>query len=68
MCAAYYAANNGTNEKDDDDDDRCNPPSPAIPLPFRAGGLRTIVQLPFLVGEGHGDWAVAICKWLLVCR
>jgi hypothetical protein len=64
MCAAYYAANNATNDKDDDDDDHCNPPSRAIPRHLRDG---TIFQLPFLVGEGHGAWAVAICKWLLVC-
>ena len=68
MCAAYYAANNCTNDKDDDDDDRCNPPSRAIPPPFRAGGLGTILQLPFLAGEGHGAGAVASRKWLLVCR
>jgi hypothetical protein len=66
MCAAYYAANNATNDKDDDDDDRCHPPSRAVPRPFRGPG--TILQLPFLVGEGSGAGAVALCEWLLVCK
>jgi hypothetical protein len=66
MCAAYYAANNATNDKDDDDDDRCHPPSRAVPRPFRGPG--TILQLPFLVGEGSGAGGVALCEWLLVCR
>ena len=48
MCTAYYASDNGTNDKDDDDDDRRNPPSRAIPRPFRAGGMGTVLQLPFL--------------------
>ena len=65
MCAAYYAANDATNDKDDDDDDRCNPPSRAIPPPFRDGGLSTILHRPFLMGLGNGG---AICEWLLVRR
>jgi hypothetical protein len=68
MCAAYYAANNAANDKNDGDDDRCHTPSRAIPPPFRDAGPGTILQLPFLVGEGNGAGAVALCKWLLVCR
>ena len=66
MCAAYYAANNAANDKDDGDDDRCNPPSRAIPRPFRDVMLGTILQLPFLVDKGRSARAVAICEWLLV--
>ena len=68
MCAAYYASNDGTNDKDDDDDDRRNSPSRAIPRPFRAGMPGTILQIPFLLGEGHGTRAVALCKRLLIRR
>ena len=58
MRSAYCAANDAANDKDDGDHDRHNPPSRAIPRPLRGGGLVTILQLPFLMGAGHGG---AIC-------
>ncbi len=71
MCAAYYAANNATNNNDDDDDDDSDPPLRAIPRQIRDSGLgtvRTVLHLPFLVGDCLDEGAVAIRKWSLVGR
>ncbi len=71
MCAAYYATNNAANNNDDGDDDRSDPPLRAIPRHIRDSGsrtVRTVLHLPFLVGDGHDEGAVAIRKWPLVGR
>jgi hypothetical protein len=71
MCAAYCAANNAADKNDDDDDDHSDPPLRAIPWHIRDSGsrtVRTMLHLPFLVGDGRDEGAVAIRKWPLVGR
>jgi len=64
MCAAYGASDSGANDNEDEDDDRRDPPSRAVPRHLRRLAT-TILQLPFLAGEGHGPGTVAFRRPML---